>query len=374
MPKAAEAKKCLHGGAFFEGIGHDFSNLSHRHNIINADVLDAWFDPSPDVLQALEENLAWIVRTSPPTHAEGLLNTISTQRGVSIDNIVTGAGSSSLIFLALTHLLTQESKVLLLDPMYGEYAHVCQQVLGCQVESFPLLHETSFCMDTERLSRHVRDGAFDLVILVNPNSPTGQYTQGEELVHLCQESPNTFFWVDETYIEYVGSHQSLERFTSQVNNLIICKSMSKVYALSGLRVAYLCASPQLTVPLNMLSPPWSVSLPAQIAATLALQDTTYYQKKYEETHVARQLFATELSDLDINVIQGVANFLLMFLPNNGPTATELVAATVKTGVYLRDVSVMGKQLGTHAVRTAVKSVADNRKITAAIKNALLVAI
>jgi predicted GNAT family N-acyltransferase len=60
---------CYHGGAFFEAIGEQFDDLSRRHRVINADVLDAWFPPAPGVLDALHEHLPWLLRTSPPPNA-----------------------------------------------------------------------------------------------------------------------------------------------------------------------------------------------------------------------------------------------------------------------------------------------------------------
>src|SRR5262249_62247408 len=63
---------CYHGGAFFEAIGEEFETLERRHDIVPADVLDAWFPPAPAVLEALREHLDWLVRTSPPTHRTGL--------------------------------------------------------------------------------------------------------------------------------------------------------------------------------------------------------------------------------------------------------------------------------------------------------------
>lgn len=90
--------------------------LHLARQIINADVLDAWFPPSPTVLATLQENLPWLLQTSPPTHAEGLIRVIARTRGVLEACILPGAGSSSLIFLALRQWLTSTSRVLLLDP------------------------------------------------------------------------------------------------------------------------------------------------------------------------------------------------------------------------------------------------------------------
>src|SRR5690606_5640944 len=84
----ASLQNCYHGGAFFDAIGTEFDQLNRRHNIINADVLDAWFEPSPKVITAFTEALPWLLRTSPPTHCEGLIRVIARTRGVSGDCIL----------------------------------------------------------------------------------------------------------------------------------------------------------------------------------------------------------------------------------------------------------------------------------------------
>src|SRR6185369_14914809 len=101
---------------------------------------------------------------------------------------------------------------------------------------------------------------------------------------------------------------------AQSENLIVCKSMSKVYALSGARVAYLCSSPHQLEELKAITPPWVVSLPAQVAAVNALADPEYYAARYAETANLRVELATELSSLGLQVIPGIANFLLATLP------------------------------------------------------------
>jgi len=71
---------CYHGGAFFEAIGEEFEALSTRHAIINADVLDAWFDPSPAVVDAVARHLPLTLKTSPPTGCEGMRRVLARAR------------------------------------------------------------------------------------------------------------------------------------------------------------------------------------------------------------------------------------------------------------------------------------------------------
>jgi histidinol-phosphate/aromatic aminotransferase/cobyric acid decarboxylase-like protein len=361
---------CYHGGEFFTAVGEEFDALDRRSAVINADVLDAWFPPAPEVLATLEQHLPWLLQTSPPTGCDGMIKAIARARGVPPRCILPGAGSSDLIFLALRHWLTPRARTLILDPTYGEYPHVLERVIGCHVERFPLRREARYAVDLERLGARLAEG-FDLVVVVNPNSPTGQHVRRDELEPLLRRAPPaTRFWVDETYVEYAGPDQSLERLAARSANVIVCKSMSKVYALSGVRAAYLCASPPQLEPLRGITPPWAVSLPAQVAAVMALQDPEYYAARYRETHALRNEFIDWLEPLGWDILPGVANFFLAHLPETGLDAATIVARCRVRGLFLRDAATMSRQLGRHVLRLAVKDAETNRRTVRILQEVL----
>lgn len=294
QPSALLAKEhapasAFHGGKSFEAIGEDFRCLERARYVINADVLDAWFDPSPRVLRKLRRYLPFLVRTSPPVYAAGLVAAVARTRGVEKDCILTGGGSSDLIFTCLPQLVCAGQKALILDPMYGEYRHVLETVIGAQVIRFDLHKEVEFRIDIERLTKRVLASCPDMVVLVNPNSPTGQHWPRPEVLRFLDGIPSSIWVViDETYIEYAGSAQSVEGEACTRSNVLVLKSMSKVYALSGMRVGYLVASPSTVRRLSKWIPPWAVSLPAQVAAAEALKDSWYYERQYRQTHVLRE--------------------------------------------------------------------------------------
>ncbi|MES2569125.1 MAG: aminotransferase class I/II-fold pyridoxal phosphate-dependent enzyme [Verrucomicrobiota bacterium] len=361
-----KAAPCFHGGQFFTAIGPRLDTLERAAAIINADVLDAWFPPSPRVLAALHEHLPWLVRTSPPTGCEGLVEVISQVRGVEPGNILPGAGSSDLIFRALRHWLTSASRVLVLDPTYGEYAHLLEKVIGCTVDRFLLSRAEDYRVDMDRLEAALA-AEYDLVILVNPNSPTGGVMQREALRALLAKSSSRV-WVDETYIDYLGEAESLERFAAGSENVIVCKSMSKVYALSGLRAAYLCAGPHQLEALRAITPPWVIGLPAQLAAVEALRDPAYYQARYGETHGLREELRIGLEKRGLKVVPGCANFLLCHLPE--PTAADVVAQCQRHGLFLRDAAAMGSRFGRETLRIAVKDGTTNQRMLKILSSVL----
>lgn len=361
---------CFHGGAFFPAIGERFDSLERSRTTINADVLDAWFPPAPGVLGTLHEHLPWLVRTSPPMGCEGLVETIAERRGVAPENILPGAGSSDLIFRTLRQWLTPASHALILDPTYGEYPHVLERVIGCTVDRLTLSRERGYEVDLQRLEAALADG-YNLVVLVNPNSPTGRHVPRVLLEHVLRQAPlRTRVWVDETYVEYADGAESLERFAARSENVIVCKSMSKVYALSGARAAYLCAGVHHLDELRAITPPWVVSLPAQVAAVRALQDPGYYAARYAETAALREGLAAQLGALGWEVLPGIANFLLCHLPETGPDAATVVLRCRQHGLFLRDATVMGSRLGRHALRIAVKDATTNQRMVAIIRQAL----
>jgi histidinol-phosphate/aromatic aminotransferase/cobyric acid decarboxylase-like protein len=321
-------------------------------------------------VETLSEHLPWLLHTSPPTGCEGLIETVAARRGVEPENILPGAGSSDLIFRALRQWLTPGSHALILDPTYGEYAHVLERVIGCTADRLTLSRQDGYEVDLARLGAALADG-YDLVVLVNPNSPTGQHVPRAQLERVLRQSPlRTRIWVDETYVEYAGAGESLERFAARSENVIVCKSMSKVYALSGARAAYLCAGPHQLEELHAITPPWVVSLPAQVAAVRALQDPGYYAARYFETAALRDELATRLRELGLEVRPGIANFLLCHLPEWGPDAASVVRACRQRGLFLRDAAAMGTCLGTHSLRIAVKDAATNQRMVAIIRQVL----
>ncbi|MFJ4536733.1 aminotransferase class I/II-fold pyridoxal phosphate-dependent enzyme [Streptomyces tibetensis] len=373
VPFAPRPDGCEHGGASFTAVGTDFRTLERRHEVVTADVLDAWFPPPPGVRAALAEDVGWVARTSPPTGAEGLLAELAAVRGLPPGTLAVGAGSSDLIFRAFGRWLTSTSRVLLMDPGYGEYAHVTERVIGCRVDRFRLRRDEGWRIDPVRLSAAVADGAYDLVVVVNPNNPTGRHAPAAELREVIAAAPaRTRWWIDEAYLGYVDPAESLAPFAARDPRVVVCTSMSKTYALSGVRAAYLVAEPATAAELNRWTPPWAVGLPAQLAAVAALRDPAYYATALRRTHELRRRLAADLAAVDasVTVEESVANFLTLTMPQGGPSAASLVAECRHHGVYLRDLSPLSPAYEGRTVRVAVRDTGENARIVDAFRAAL----
>ncbi len=368
QPKAP----CDHGGAFFAAVGARFDDLSRRHRVVSADVLDAWFPPAPGVMEAIHEHLPWMLTTSPPTHAEGLVEAIAASRGVETSNIAVGGGSSALIFLAMRHWLTRASRVLVLDPMYAEYDHVLERVVGCRVDRLKLRAEDGFVLPRDEMRRALASGEYDLVAMVNPNNPTGVHVPREEMEWMVRSAhARTRVWIDEAYIEYVGSRESMERFAARSANTVVCKSLSKGYALSGARAAYIVACEGIAAELRRITPPWSVSLPAQVAGVRALADGGYYAGRYAQTHELRRDMVRSLKAMARwHIHEGAINCVLCLLGGGVPGAAEIVQRCREEGVFVRHCATISPSLGDRAVRVSVKDRETNARVLAALERAV----
>jgi histidinol-phosphate/aromatic aminotransferase/cobyric acid decarboxylase-like protein len=351
-----------HGGASFRAIGEDFQHLERQSRVITADVLDAWFDPAPQVLEKLREFLPFLARTSPPIHAEGLVEAIAAARGISPRALLTGSGSSSLLFTCLPRLIEPGQTILRLDPMYSEYDHLCRHIIGAQVVTCPL---TDFRVDADAMLALVAEHRPHAVLLVNPNNPTGRLWPRADVIRFLDElPPETLVLIDETYIDYVPGAESLEALSTLRPKLFVLKSMSKVYALSGLRVGYLTGEPSAISGLARLMPPWPVSLMAQVAAVEALRQPAYYQQCWRETAELRRVQLDRLKvftshDTDVNW------YLL-----EHDEAHRLASALEREDIVLREFDDTPSGFGHRFLRIAVKTEAENLRIANALLEAL----
>lgn len=372
----AAASSCWHGGASFAAIGADFTRPQRRQEVVAADVLDAWFSPAPRLVAAMRELLPWLLRAAPPAGAEGLVAAIAAARGVDRASILVGAGSSALIFLALPRWLPRGGRLLVLDPSYGEYAHVASTLCGATVERLALDPRRGFRLDLTELARRVRRG-IDVVVLVRPNNPTGSVVARAELEAFLAELPRRVVaWIDEAYVDYLGEEESLERFAATRSNVVVCKSLSKVYALAGARAACLIAAPARLAPLRPLLPPWAVSLPAQFAAVRALDESAWYRARWRETPGRRAELHAALSaacGAAVEVRDALPNALLLRLPARSMRGEELVARCAADNVFVRDLRSMGAALSERWVRVSVVARAQQQRLVAALATALAAA-
>ena len=374
---ANDGSACYHGGQSIRAMGCDIQKIEDQTQVINADVLDAWFPPSPRAVRVLGEHLPWMMRTSPPTNAEEIRQKIAEARGVPVGSVVTGAGSSDLIFRAFQHWLDRESRVLLIKPCYAEYEYVCRNVIRCSVDSLELGASSGFQLDPDELVARLRGTAHDLVVIVNPNNPTGAFLPLEFWRALLPRLPNgprsgrPRLWIDECYVDYVDASQSMESLAAENPEVVVCKSLSKSMALSGLRAGYLTLVSQQAEDLRRITPPWNLGTLTQLGLSAALEDPEYYRDQFDATHRQRKWLEFQLSALGFTVVAGTANFFLAYLPACIPDKSAFLRHCEQKRLFLRDTFPTSPELGPRTIRFAVKDPLTNQQMLEIIKRGLV---
>ena len=174
----------------------------------------------------------------PEPYAESLVAMLAERWRLPAARIVAGNGSNLL--LNLLPPLTGAKRALIVTPGYLGYAEACRNG-GLPVVEFRLREEEDFILDPARLGDAVEPG--DLVILGNPDNPTGYALPRAELEPFVAAHPGALFLIDEAFIEFYGEAESLAGV--MLPNLVVSRSFTKIYAVPGLRMGAMSGPEEL---------------------------------------------------------------------------------------------------------------------------------
>lgn len=300
----------------------------------------------------------------PDPLCRNLCAAIGQSRGLPAHHILCGNGAADLIWrLALAK---KPRHALLTAPTFAEYAAALHSV-DCRVHEYLLRPERDFAVEEDFLTCITPET--DLVLLCEPNNPTGRTTD-PTLLHRILETcaaNGTLLVVDECFNEFLDdpAAHTLEGSLAGYPNLLILKAFTKWYAMAGVRLGYaLCADTTLLEQMQAAGQPWAVSGLAQAAGLAALQETDYSRRLHALIMDQRPRLAAALTGLGCRVVPGQANYLLFSHPRQ-----DLVPALRRRGVLLRDCANY-PGLGPGWYRCAVRSKEENNAFVQALKEVL----
>lgn len=268
----------------------------------------------------------------PDYRNEELSAEIAKSEGVQINNVIAGNGASQLIY-AICHSLRVE-KGLVYAPCFSEYERAVKSA-GGEVIYYDLKEENNFELKEDFIEKIDTD--IDIVFICNPNNPTGNIISKELITKILEkcEITNTFLCVDECFLSFLEDENeiTLKKEIFNYPHLIVLRALTKIYAMAGLRLGYILSdNKELLCKLNKTIPPWSVSLPAQLAGIEALKDNSYIEKTLDYIEKEKQYLLNELSLLTEKIYGSSANFIF-FKSDEG-----LYENMLKKGILIRDCS------------------------------------
>ncbi|KUK84897.1 MAG: Histidinol-phosphate aminotransferase, partial [Desulfofundulus kuznetsovii] len=321
------------------------------------------------VMQAVKTSLETIMRYPDPA-CQVFRQAAALELGVESENIIAGNGAAELIYLIVRMLLPR--RALLPVPTFSEYEHAVGSA-GGRLRYVQLQPEnTHFVFPVDDFCKAIQ-GA-DLAFICNPNNPTGTLLDKTALQEILEAGKDNhcFIVVDEAYLDFVkdGSDYSLVKQVLEYDNLLIIKSLTKVYALPGLRIGYAIGNKALIRKMNNLRDPWSVNALAQAAGAAALQDGNYRTSLQEMVWEEREFLYEEIKKLPgLKPYLTTANFILVDTSATGFTVGYLQENLARAGLLIRDCTSI-KGLGPYYFRIAIRTRAENARLIKALNELL----
>jgi threonine-phosphate decarboxylase len=315
-------------------------------------------------LRAIRSALTQIVHYPDPDCWQ-LRHVLAQQCRVDPEMILVGNGSTELIHLLPRALAIKSA--LIIGPTFEEYAHALMDA-GSVVQYVHAKREERFRPPLQEVLRQlsIKRSRFDAVFVCNPNNPTGQVMNRSALCKLAEVVEGLQGWliVDEAFIDYCQA-QSVVSILKEYPRMVVLRSLTKFYAMPGLRIGYVLAASKIVDQLKERQPPWSVNSLAQAVCCAVLRDRAYEIKSRAFMADERSRFMKELRSLPgVRVYSSVANFVLIELPDRssaGLVADRLAAE----GLLVRDCSTV-PGLSARMIRVAVRTVKENRRLTGAL--------
>jgi len=324
-------------------------------NILDFSVSTNPFGPPPGIEEALSSAS---IECYPDSEATELKQSLAKKLNIAPDNFLIGSGSTELIRLVAVAYFGAEDSVLIPQPTYGEYEVACHLV-GAQALKQPMPKETDFRLNIVETADLIRKHQPKGIFLCNPNNPTGQYLSKEEVKQILSITKDSLVILDEAYIAFTeGAWTSSDLING--GNLIILRSMTKDYALAGLRLGYAIAAEPIISVLKRVSPPWNVNCIAQKAGVLALNDDAYLKACGLKIREAKEFLIKELTHLGLSPLPSQTNFFLVKVGN----AAGFRQALLKRGILVRDCASFGLP---DYIRLAPRTLPECQKLITAIK-------
>jgi len=364
-PEISDVTICQHGGINYAEV--------RALGIAPQDILDFSanlnpFGPPPGVTETLSkchDELSEVISHYPDPEVYYLRRSLAEKLGVKVENILVGSGSTELIRLAALAYFAPGDKVLIIEPTYGEYQVACQ-ITGAPLIKQRLSAKNGFWLDTsetvELIRRHCPKGIF----VCNPNNPTGRYLSRADFEKILDAASDFLVVLDEAYVSFVDNawssldlalHSSLR---AERSNLLVLRSMTKDYAMAGLRLGYGVAKEEIIANLRRICPPWNVNAVAQKAGIIAIAEEEYLKQCQIKLKKAKNYLVAELSGLGLPPLPSEANFFLVEVGN----APEFRRELLKRMILVRDCTSFGLP---QYVRIASRSLPQCQKLITAIK-------
>ena len=344
----------------------------------------------------ITENLEILERYPDPDYIE-LRQKLAHLNKVDMSNIILGNGATEIIFLFMK--VINPKKILIAAPTFGEYERAVKamkrvensSILGnsdkkkddenscgkqkIKIEYFELKENDDFKLNIHNLKNEL-EKKYDLLIMCNPNNPTGKFLKLDETEEILKECNkyNTKLFIDEAFIDFLkdGIKESIINTKEDKQNLFVTRAFTKFFAMPGLRLGYgIYFDKKLEKRISEKKEPWSVNNIAEMAGLTVLDDTKYIEETLKWIAEEKTYVYEKLNEINgIKPYKTEVNFITVKIEDNfilkGLNVKILRGKMIEKGILIRDASNF-KFLDERFFRLAIKNRKNNDRVIETLK-------
>lgn len=353
--------------------GGNIREAAERYGLPFESILDfsANINPlglSPNIKEIIASNIDLLLHY-PDTKCKILKNELADFLNLEPSNLLIGNGSIELIYLVPKAL--SPCCVLIPIPTFSEYEFSARRSKG-KAMFIKTKGEENFQIKIEGFIKFLPKA--DLVFLCNPNNPTGNLISKDEIIYLAKagQRHDTIVAIDEVFIDFVKDQNSFSvvKEVAKLKNLLVLRSLTKFFALPGLRLGYLVANKNLIARLSRYQFPWNVNSFAQLVGRQVIKDKDYIKRSKELIFRERDHLFRRLKEIkSLYPYIPTANFIFCRLDDVRLDSRRLCDKLGRRGILVRDCSNF-RGLDNKYIRIAVRKRQENNRLINALRGIL----
>jgi len=347
----------------FDRHGGNLHAFSQAYGIAESEILDfsANINPlgPPEWIRPLVSRILGRIDVYPDPDCTLVRDAIARKFNVSKNSILAGNGAAELI-----HVLPRAvnaRRVVIPLPAYSGYARAAR---ASAIETVFIEQNSAYGVDVDRLEETLLSG--DLLFLGHPNNPAGIELPVEEIRALAASRPDVVFGIDEAFGDFDPDFRTL--IDPQSENIVVIRSFTKLFALPGLRLGCVIASPRMIEAISLQLPDWSVNALAQGVGEFLFETTQEYLAATQNLiRENREWLVTELRRLpSLDVIDSKAPYLLCRITGGEKGCAQLADELLRLdAIAIRRCDAIPGLDRSH-FRVAIKSAEENRRLVDAL--------
>lgn len=317
----------------------------------------------PDTLKEKLKKSIDNLERYPEIDGDSAKATLSKKLTVCKENIILGNGATELIYLFAKSF--KPKKVLIVEPTFTEYQRAFS-LNGSEIYRFKCSESDDFEINIKLLLKEIDKIRPEVVVICNPNNPTGVFTQYETMRFVLDKlkTISGTLFIDESFIDFTEKHSLISMIEDYP--IFILRSMTKIYSIPGLRLGYGLANTTIIERLNKNKEPWTINSLALDSVEVLLEDTKYIEATQKWYSSEKKYLREGLKQIkSLKVYESEGNFFLCKLKKSN--SYELRDYLLKRGIYIR-ICEDFYDLGDNFIRVAIRNRKENITLIKELNN------